>query len=49
MSFRFTEDDLFADLTMTEFLVATIATELTVRETVEPPDLRRHHGRRCGC
>ena len=35
MSFRFTEDDLFADLTMTEFLVATIATELTVRETVQ--------------
>ena len=35
MVFRSTEDDLFADPSTTEFLVATIGTELTVRESVQ--------------
>ena len=35
MFFRSTEDDLFADPSTTEFVVATIGTELTVRESIQ--------------
>ena len=35
MLFWSPEDDLFADLSVTEFLAVTIWTELTVRESIQ--------------